>query len=367
MPDPGQPMGAFGETVNDDLDHIFGEDPELVDEDAPDLDRVPDPAESFPGGTAEMAALAAHDANDLLRFVESAMTAPESEAFLAEVRGRDPETATRLVQMRDDHRLLRTSLDLEVPSTDLLGPVRARIARGELVQVQSEFSAEAADPTEFMSRAVTSLAQRRRRARRRPFVVAALFGIVGVLVGLFVARELRPLETATPAETIESTLVDDGSASSHLASFGLLLPVADPDRIESAIAMLAVDHEAVLVRNLADEDGDEVAQPRPIVGPPAAAPDASMRTELGRRGFGYAVVVPRDEVSTILAQIGNLAEPGPEGRTSARLVPSSSDAREADFAEDAWTNWSRRTEATEGLPADATRLVVPIAMRASSP
>ena len=106
-----------------------------------------------------------------------------------------------------------------------------------------------------------------------------------------------------------------------------------------------------------------MTQPRPIVGAASAAPATAMRTDLGRRGFDYALVVSRDEVSTVLAQIGDLADTGPEGRTSARLVPSTSDARDVALEEDAWTNWTRRSEAAEGLPTDATRLVVPIAMR----
>jgi hypothetical protein len=60
--------------VNDELDHIFGDDPDLVDEDAPVIDSDVDPGGSLPGGTAELVALAASDANELLRFVESAMT-----------------------------------------------------------------------------------------------------------------------------------------------------------------------------------------------------------------------------------------------------------------------------------------------------
>lgn len=351
--------------MTDDLDHIFGDDPDLVDEDAPAADRIPDPAESFPGGTAELVALAAHDANDLLRFVESAMTAAESEAFLAEVRARDPESADRLLQMRDDQRLLRTSLDLEVPAPDLLGPVRARIARGELVQVQSDFSAEAADPTAFMSQSVAKLARRRRRARRRPFELAAIFGVTGAIVGVLAASRFggtdRPVDPTAVAAA--STVADEADVA-HLATFGLILPVRDPVRIESAIAMLAVDHGAVLVKNLDGVEGD--AQPRPIVGVPADAPSTEVRADLGRRGFGYAIVVARDQVSTVLAQVGSLADPGEAGRTSARLVPSRSDAATVSVEEDAWTNWSHRDEATDGLPVDARRLVVPIALRRST-
>lgn len=355
--------------MTDDLDHIFGDDPDLVDEDATAGDAIADPAESFPGGTAELVALAAHDANDLLRFVESAMTAAEADAFLAEVRARDPESAARLVRMRDDQRLLRTSLDLEVPATDLLGPVRARIARGELVQVQSDFSADAADPTAFMSRSVAKLARRRRRARRRPLAIAAVFGIVGAVIGVLAASRFvgsSGLEVGDgPVSAVAAGIsrTDDGDTTPHLATFGLLLPVRDPDRVESAIAMLAVDHGAVLVRNL--DLGDEVDQPRPIVGAIDSAPPRAVRADLGRRGFGYAIVVARDEVSTMLAQVGSLADPGPEGRTSARLVPSRSDAATVAVEEDAWTNWSHQSEAAEGLPDDARHLVVPISLRAS--
>jgi hypothetical protein len=346
--------------VSDELDHVFGDDPDLVDEDAPIIDSELDPAGSVPGGTAELVALAAHDANDLLRFIESAMTEAESEAFLAEVRARDPEGAGRLLRMREDQRLLRTSLELQPPTPDLLGPVRARLARGELVQVQSEIGAEAADPTEFMARSVATLARRRRRARRRPLAMAAIFGMIGIgvtaVLGPRLGRE-KPdgLESAASPSQPSATL--------SFATFGLVLPARDRVRIELAMSVVAASHGATLVRTAVSGEGeDDVAFPVPLVGSRGSAPADELRRELGIRGFDYAVVVDRDEVSMVLAEMGALAYPGPRGETSARLVPSSSDDPRAALDEDMWQSWSHQSEAAKGLPPGVRRLVVPIAV-----
>lgn len=346
--------------MNDELDHIFGDDPDLVDEDAPADDAALDPAGSIPGGTAELAALAAHDANDLLRFVESAMTEAESETFLDEVRGRDPESADRLLRMREDQRLLRTSLDLEPPPADVLGPVRARLARGELVQVQSEIGAEEADPTAFMSRSVATLARRRRRARRRPFALAGILGVSGLAIWVIVSppfgggdADVRPAATASPR----------GAEPASLATFGLVLPFRDRDRIELAMSVVAANHGAVLVRHpVVEPDGRLVEPSASLVGRKADGPSIDLQERLAARGFGYAIVATRDEVSTVLAEVGALAHAGPQGRTSARLVPSSSTDPGAALSDDLWQSWSHQSEAADGLPDDVRRLVVPIAL-----
>ncbi len=346
--------------MNDELDHIFGDDPDLVDEDAPIIDSELDPGGSIPGGTAELVALAAQDANHLLRFVESAMTEAEAAAFLEEVRQRDPESAERLMQMREDQRLLRTSLDLETPTPDLLGPVRAQIARGELVQVQSEIGTEAADPTDFMARSVQSLARRRRRARRRPFALAAIFGGIGVVLGVFVAPRLQP--AAIPTDPTIS-ISDEELNGMSLAPFGLVLPVRDRIRMELAVSIVAVNHGAVLVRNpsLTERDWDtEVTLP--LVGAPSDAPEDDLRRDLGRRGFLHAIVVPRREVPLVLAEIGALVEPGPRGTSAAILVPSSSEDPRSGLSQDAWASWTRQSEAARGFPVGVGRLVVPIAL-----
>ena len=349
--------------MNDELDHVFGDDPDHVDEDVSAIEPEFDPAGSIPGGSSEFVALASHDANELLRFVESAMTEAESEAFITEVRADDPVAADRLLHMREDHRLLRTSLDLEPPPADLLGPVRARLARGDLVQVQSEINAEATDPTEFMSRSVASLARRRRRARRRPLAIAAVFGMVGVAVGIIVAPRIGNDLDVGASEPPAAVPTADASA---LASYGLVIPYRDRDRIELAMALVAAEHGAVLVRNSgADGQGVLTEFPPPIVGRVSSAPSAEIRADLGRRGFDYAVVVARDEVSTVLAEIGALADPGPEGRTSARLVASSSLDPTSALDDDDWESWSHQSEAAGDLAGEERRLVVPIAMVAA--
>jgi hypothetical protein len=346
--------------VNDELDHIFGDDPDLVDEDAPIIDSDLDPGGSIPGGTAELVALAAHDANHLLRFVESAMTESEATAFLEEVRARDPESADRLLQMREDQRLLRTSLELETPTPDLLGPVRAQIARGELVQVQSEIGTEAADPTAFMTRSVASLAQRRRRARRRPLTLAAMFGAIGVVLGVFVAPRLRD---AGLEPSLSFPISEEAMSGMSLAPFGLVLPVRDRVRMELAMSIVAVNHGAVLVRNpsVTVENWDTEVTP-PLVGAPGDAPEDDLRRELGRRGFLHAMVVPRREVPLVLAEVGALVEPGPRGSSAAILVPSSSEDPGTALGQDAFASWSRQSEASRGLPMGVGRLVVPIAL-----
>ncbi len=346
--------------MTDELDHVFGDDPDLVDEDSPISDSELDPSESFPGGTAELVALAAEDANLLLRFVESAMTEAEAAAFLLEVRTRDPESAERLLQMREDQRLLRTSLDIEPPPPDLLGPVRAQIARGELVQVQADLPVEDADPTAFMARSVESLARHRRRARRRPLTLAAIFGSIGVLIGVLVAPRLSD---RSGSEVTSSPVGEEPLEIMTLATFGLVIPIGDRPRIELSMAIVAANHGAVLVRcSRAGDSATGAEIDPPLVGPPSGAPDATLRRDLGLRGFDHAIVVPRDEVSFVLAEVGALANPGPDGRSSARLVPSDATNPQEALSKDAWESWSRQSEAARGLPAEARRLVVPIAL-----
>ncbi len=228
------------------------------------------------------------------------------------------------------------------------------------MQVQGEIGTEASDPTEFMTRSVASLARRRRRARRRPLALAALFGLIGVVVGTVVAPQLRDL-TVAPAP-LDSEPEGEAAAMS-LATFGLVLPVVDRSRVELAVSIVAAEHGAVFVRNpsFSEEDWD-LDLTVPLVGAPADAPEAGLRWDLGRRGFLHAIVVPRREVSMVLAQVGALAELGPRGRSSARLVPSSTTDPRSVLSEDAWDSWSRQSEAARGLPVGLGRLVVPIAL-----
>jgi hypothetical protein len=358
-PRPTAIQEAWRRTVNDELEHIFGDDPDLVDEDAPLIDPLIDADDSIPGGTDELVALAAHDANDLLRFIESAMSEAEAEAFLADVRGRDPETATRLLQMRDDQRLLRTSLGLEPAPQDLLGPVRAQLARDELVQIQSEIGSEAADPTEFMARSVASLARRRRRARRRPFALAAIFGMIGVAVGIIAAPRFAGREgDAVDGQAVTAPPSDE----SAVAAYGLLISVRDRHRAELAIALIAAEHGAVLVRTISPEGDPAVDESLPLVGSTSSAPTSEVQRELGGRGFDLAVVVDRSEVSMVLAEVGGLAVPAADGRPAAVIVPSSGEDPRSALTENAWQSWSHQSEAARGLPADVRRLVVPLAI-----
>lgn len=359
--------------MRDDLDHIFG-DEEPTDGASRSRDSTParegtsNPDEDAsktgtpnPGGTAELVALAAHDANDLLRFVESAMTHEEAEAFLEAVRVRDPESARQLLQMRADQRLLRTAVDLPSVDLDLLGPVRAQLARSELVQVQAEIGGEASAPTAFMARSVAGRARLRRRQRRRNVVLA---GFAGVVTAVVVARLLSTpggsSESSGPGEPLAIEAVEASPAV--LAEFGLVVPVSDLARAETAMAIVAVDHAAVLVRNRAASDSGSIpAQSEPIVGAPGDSIPDAMRADLGRRGFSHAIVVDRRDASKVLARIGGVADPSEEGRTSARLVPADTDDPVAALGLDAWSSWSSRDGAASTLVDADGRLVVPIA------
>jgi hypothetical protein len=137
----------------------------------------------------------------------------------------------------------------------------------------------------------------------------------------------------------------------------------DADPILCGGHVVAASHGATLVRTAVSGEGeDDVAFPVPLVGSRGSAPADELRRELGIRGFDYAVVVDRDEVSMVLAEMGALAYPGPRGETSARLVPSSSDDPRAALDEDMWQSWSHQSEAAKGLPPGVRRLVVPIAV-----
>ena len=139
------------------------------------------------------------DTDDLLRFVEGEMSSEESESFLASVQEGDAEAATRLVRMRGDHELMQSAASTSV-GPDLLGPLRDRIARGELIG-DGLLNQEGIEPTDMMSKSVTELARRRRRNRRRPLIqvaagiaVAAISGVVVVqIVDRFDWQGINPL------------------------------------------------------------------------------------------------------------------------------------------------------------------------------
>ena len=312
------------------------------------------------GGSAELTALADEDANDLLRFVESSMTESEASKFLAQLESRDPLAALRLLRMQEDHRLLRTTGEVPV-GRDLLGPVRARVARGEIV-ADSNFAAGAAEPTQFMERSLESLVRRRRwHAKRRP--VQILFAVLMVAsVFLAVLWGRGRFGEATRSEKAESGVVaSENKTALVLASFGLVLPVTDPGRIETEIALVAIERGVVLVRNLRPSPiGTRLDQPVPIVGRVEDAPTDELRRALADRGFGYALVMTRGQASAVLAEIGQIAAKR-DGRFSARLVSTSSTI-ETELSQDAWTSWSKQAEAVPASVGTDDLIVVPLAM-----
>ena len=313
------------------------------------------------GGSQELAALADEDSNELLRFVESTMTEDESTAFIARVESRDPLAAMRLIRMQEDHRLLRTTGDV-VPARDLLGPVRARFARGELV-ADSNFAAGSVEPTDFMERSIASLARRRRRTGRRiaqVLLVSALMLALLAVVGW--NRDWLGVRGTNPLDPVPRGA--DENDPETLASFGLVIPVQDFDLAETRIAMKAIEHDAVLIRNrgLSELESDGT-QPIPIVGILKDPPSDILRSELADRGFQYAVIVDRERVSALMAQLGLVSE-HPETLEGPRLVPSD-ESVEGSPRRDAWETWSGRSEAQAAIESGSGPLLVPVALVSS--
>ena len=375
------------------------------------------------------------DTDDLLRFVEGEMAQDESDSFLASVRAGDDEAANRLVRMRGDHDLMQSAASTSA-GPDLLAPLRARIARGELIG-DGLLNQEGIEPTDMMSKSVEELARRRRRNRRRPLIqvaagiaAAAAAGIVVVqivdridwrgidplawlpseidpsdlspsvippspddAVSRFALAEragrndgqriLPPSEDDSPVgERIETPMKTD------LASFGVALAWdAKDETFEVRLAALALEMDAVLVRNLTLVESVEASgrglaaglvraaaagatdssrgrgrdlQPSPIVGMIDDAPETRMRIDLAERGFRYALVIPQDEVANVIARMNTLGARGAGAAT--RLVPAETDRPGAAFEADAWSSWSRHAEATPGSSMNAASLVVPVAV-----
>ena len=348
--DGSEDTSSHADGSSDDPDHAATSSPD---------DPPPELLELF-GGSAELTALADEDANELLRFVESAMTEAEASEFLSGLESRDPLAAMRLLRMQEDHRLLRTTGEVPI-GRDLLGPVRARVARGEIV-ADSNFAAGAAEPTQFMERSLESLARRRRwRAKRRPVqLLFAMLMITGVALAVGWGRG-RLSENGWNLESKSDVIVPGEKAKSVLASFGLVVPVADAGRFEIEIALVSIERGVVLVRNLrAPQAGDVVDQPPPIVGMIEDGPSDALRSALADRGFGYALILTRAEASAVLAEIGRVAAER-DGRFLARLVSTDSTI-DVDQTQDAWTSWSRQAEAIPTGKDTDDLVVVPLAL-----
>jgi hypothetical protein len=377
------------------------------------------------------------DTDDLLRFVEGEMARDESDAFLASVRDGDDEAANRLVRMRRDHDLMQSAASTSV-GPDLLAPLRARIARGELIG-DGLLNQEGIEPTDMMSKSVEELARRRRRNRRRPLIqvaagiaVAAAAGIVVVQVvdridwrvidprawlpseadssdsnpsaipstsedaasRFAIAERAGPDEGATVISPNEANPpVDErieDSMKTGLASFGVALAWdAEDETFEVRLAALALEMDAVLVRNLTLVESVEASgraltaglvraadggvsdsrrgrgrgrdlQPSPIVGMIDDAPETRTRIDLAERGFRYALVIPHGEVANVIARMSTLGARGAGAAT--RLVPAETDRPGAAFEADAWSSWSRHAEATPASSMNAASLVVPVAV-----
>ncbi|MHC4245299.1 MAG: hypothetical protein ACYSUU_00710 [Planctomycetota bacterium] len=379
------------------------------------------------------------ETDDLLRFIEGEMAPEESESFLESVRDGDADAAARLVRMRRDHELMRSAASTSA-GPDLLAPLRARIARGELIGdgLLNQVNHEGIEPTDMMSKSVEELARRRRWNRRRPLIqvaagiaVAAMAGVVVVQViervdwsGIdplawlpteidspeSIPSESKPVpEVASPRLALAGdpsnvadatgTTVDSpkkGTPSLEapdpgnigLASFGVALAWdAQDDTFEVRLASLALEMDAVLVRNLtliesvgasgrglaaglaraADATGSDPRagrgrdlQPSPIVGMIDDAPETRVRIDLAERGFRYALVIPRGEVANVIARMSTFGARGAGAAT--RLVPADTDRPGAAFEADAWASWSRHAEAAPAASMNAGSLVVPIAV-----
>ena len=342
--------------MHDEPDHSDGEDAHSPPRDG--SETPPALLELF-GGSAELVALADEDANELLRFVESTMTEDEAAGFIARVEHRDPLAAMRLLRMREDHRLLRTTGEVPL-GRDLLGPVRARVARGELV-ADSNFASGSAEPTEFMERSLASLARRRRRARRRPVqVVGGLLIVAGLLMLVFWIRQGLPPSPGSDGPLVSNPGAEADLSPYSLASFGLVVPTSDPERSETELALVAVERGAVLLRNIEPGPSGR-GQPAPMVGVLADALPESWRNELASGGFGFMVVAPRNEVPAILAQIGSTASRA-DAAARPRLVPVSGGVAAASAGEDAWDSWSTRSQAVGEDDAAMALLVVPVGL-----
>lgn len=372
------------------------------------------------------------DTDDLLRFVESEMAEHESDAFLASVRAGDEDAADRLVRMRRDHEVMRSTM-LPVVGPDLLAPLRARVARGELIGDRL-LGEEGIEPTDMMSKSVEELARRRRWNRRRPLVqvaagiaIAAAAGVVVVQVvdqiewtgidpmawistGLEPADPRAPEPPTSPGLEPSATVVaaDEGIpgigrpaldgapaekratieevVGTDLASFGVAFAWdAADETFETRLASLALELDAVLVRNLTliesvGASGRGLAaglaraagtpssvrgrprdlQPSPIVGMIDDAPETRVRIDLAERGFRYALVVPRGQVAEVIARMSTLGAGGDGAAT--RLVPAGTDRPDVAFEADAWSSWARHAEAMPTTSKTAESLVVPIAV-----
>ena len=292
------------------------------------------------------------DANEALRFIESTMSMEESQTFIDGIDQAEPVLADRLRRMRDDHRLLRTASLDESRHGDLLGPVRGRLARGELL-VDEDLSTEEMAPTGLMEQSVRHVARRRRRVRRRPYEIAAIIGVACTVVGLLIGARLDRAESSTAAEPQAAF-----DAGSEISSFALAMPVSDPESTETAMSLLADSRNLVLVRN-GSSGNVVVGQDRSTDSD--RVPPRRIRADLARRGFDYALIVPRDDVSEVVAAMGEMMGAG--GIDSApRLLPSDALDPTAAVGQDALAGWSQQPNIARSMTGDSPFVVVPIAV-----
>lgn len=309
--------------------------------------------ESFEG--VDVAVL--DDANEALRFIESTMSMEESQTFISSVGEAEPGLADRLRRMRDDHRLLRTTaLDESVHGRDLLGPVRGQLARGELVIDDDGIPSGGVEPTGLMEQSVRHIARRRRRARRRPYEIAAFIGIGCTAIGLFIGARLEsPAAQSGTAPVASAPVVE-----SEISSFALAMPASDPISTESAMHRLATSRNIMLVRNGAVGEEDFVVGRGPT-SRRDGLPPRRVRADLARRGFDYALVVPREDVSSVVAAVGEMMGGG--GLDSApRLLPSDAVDPTQAIGQNAWNGWSQQPNIARAMSGDAPYVVVPIAV-----
>ena len=130
-------------------------------------------------------------------------------------------------------------------------------------------------------------------------------------------------------------------------------------RAETLLAMKVVERESVLLRNLDAAEADALGgQPAPIVGVSTGIANEDLRRSMAAKGFTHLLVTDRDQVPTLLAELGRIAA---EDGGGPRLVPSD-ERLDLDRSGDAWESWSDRENAERSIGLVEGPVIVPIAL-----
>ena len=259
-----------------------------------------------------------------------------------------------LLRMQEDHRLLRTTGEV-VPGRDLLAPVRARFARGELV-ADSNFAEAGAEPTEFMERSLASMARRRRRGGRRTVVIVAAI-LAGLAIVLVLGLDRGWFGTRGGGGALSTAA--NASESSSLAGFALVIPVSDLEEFSGGDppAMKVVERESVLLRTR--RRGSEALGGQPH------------RSWASRPGSRTRIFVDRWPEG-LHPPARDRSRPGadpPRGTWSDRrggwrrtATGAVEQAPDPDRSVDAWESWSDREDAERSIGLVEGPVIVPIAL-----